>query len=136
MTIHVEVIPHKDQKYETCGDWWWNDDTLEIRVSELGNTDWEFLIAAHEEDEAMGCRKDGITVESIDSFDKAYEAARKAHRHAPCGCLPTIESEPGDDQHAPYQKWHQIVTALEKRRAAALHVDWKAYEKKVISLSQ
>jgi len=136
MEIHVKVIPHSEQKYETCGDWWWEGDTLEIRVSELGNPTWEFLIAAHEEDEAMGCKKDGIKVEDIDAFDIAYEEARKNKTAAPCGCVPSPISEPGDDHHAPYFIWHQIATTFEKRRAAVLHVDWKAYDKKVTELSQ
>ena len=136
MQIHVQVIPHSEQKYETCGDWWWAEDTLEIRVSELGDPAWEFLIAAHEMDEAMGCRKDGIKVEDIDAFDLAYENARKDKANAPCGCKPTEISEPGDDPHAPYFKWHQIATTFEKRRAAVLHIDWKAYDEKVNALSQ
>ena len=136
MTIHIEVIPHSAQRYETCGDWWVNGTTLEVRVSELGDTNMEHLVAIHETIEALGCIKEGISEDGITTYDEAYENARKNHIPAPCGCYPTVDSEPGNDQHAPYRKWHQFATHHEKKLAGYFHVDWKAYEEKINSLSQ
>ena len=39
MTNHVETIPNAQQRYPT-GDWWWDGDTLEMRVSAL--PDWRY----------------------------------------------------------------------------------------------
>ena len=49
MRIHVEAIPHTQQRYETMGDWWWDpDDTLQMRVSTLPDWRYSMLIAIHE----------------------------------------------------------------------------------------
>lgn len=134
MKIIVKIISHSEQRYDTCGDWWWEDDTLQIRVSALGDERMEYLVAAHEQDEAMGCRGDEIAEGDITDFDEDYERARRKRIAAPCGCVPTGTSEPGDDKHAPYRKWHQFATAIEKKRAKALGVNWQKYEAKINSL--
>lgn len=134
-SINVKVIPHKEQRYDTCGDWWFEKDgTLEIRVSSLGDPHMEYLVAAHEIDEAIGCAKEGIGEQAVNEFDEAYEAARTKQAAAPCGCTPTKTSEPGNDKHAPYRKWHQLATSLEKQRAKTLGVSWRLYEKKINAL--
>lgn len=134
MKIIVRTIPHSEQRYDTCGDWWWLGETLCVFISDLGNPMWEYLVASHEIDEAMLCRENNVSEEKITAFDKDYESSRRAGIPARCKCRPTKTSEPGDDKHAPYGKYHRIATIFEKQRAKKLKVNWRLYERKINSL--
>ncbi len=125
MRVVIETIPHGSQRYETVGDWWFDPDgTLQIRTSDMGNEDYEILVALHELVEVLLCKKRGITDEVVSAFDVAFEAAR----------VEGNEDEPGDDPAAPYRKEHLFATGVEKLLAAELGVDWKTYDKAVMSL--
>ena len=146
MKISIETIDHKDQPYDTCGDWRFEDPAgkpisqagamrheiggnghdcvLRIRVSKLGDWRYEMLVAVHELCETLMCMKDGVHVEKVDEFDKAFEAARAEGN----------EDEPGDDPKAPYNRQHCIATAVERLMCAQLGCDWKTYDAKVLSL--
>lgn len=125
MKIIIETIPHKDQRYNTAGDWCYDrDGTLHIKVSELGDQRHENLIALHELVEVLTCELAGVTQQQVDDFDKAYEANR------PDG----DGSEPGDASDAPYRKQHCLATGIERILAAEWGVDWKAYEDELCAL--
>ena len=125
MKIIAEVIPHKDQKYPTVGNWFFkNPDTLHVEVSDTGNRVFNFLVAHHEITEAFLCSQKGIGAAMVDEFDMAYEARRATDD----------DSEPGDDPHAPYKREHCIATGIERILAAELGVDWKTYEETLDSL--
>lgn len=137
MRIEIETIPHKKQRYNTCGDYWIDeDDNLQIRISDLGNTDYEFLIALHELIEAYLCLKDGIDFDKITKFDEHFEEMRKA--------FPTLvgEMEPGDHEKAPYHKWHRLASMIERNIADNMarledkdpNEYFEAYDKKVNKL--
>ena len=77
MKIQLRTIPHTKQKYETCGNYWVDQNGVrQIRVSDMGNEDYAFLVGLHEQIEQHLCLKRGITEESISAFDIAYEANR------------------------------------------------------------
>jgi hypothetical protein len=98
MNINIQTIPHGEHRYPTCGDWWFGaDGTLQIRVSDMGNADYESLVALHELVEVLLCKKRGVTTEQVDEFDKQFEEDRSHGMHGP-------EDEPGDDPDAPYKK--------------------------------
>lgn len=100
----------------------------------MGKDSYEQLVAHHEYTEALLCLTAGIKQEDVDAFDKAYENAREERNViAPCGCPMTDDSEPGDDEHAPYYKQHQIATGFERILAAELGVSWADYEQAVQS---
>lgn len=128
MKIIVETIPHADQRYETVGDWTVSEDgTLNIRVSDLGNNDHEFLVSLHELIEVKLCQAAGVTQEQVDQFDMQFEADRALGRHSD-------DAEPGDDPNAPYRRQHLMATAIEKMLAAAMGVDWRSYEEAINAL--
>lgn len=119
MKIIIETIEHKDHRYDTVGDWFYDaDGTLHIKVSKLSDRRRERLIAIHELVEVLTCDLDGITQEVVDKFDMEYEASRH----------PDNEEEPGDDPSAPYVKQHCLATGVERILAAAWGVNWKEYE--------
>lgn len=133
--FHWETVPHKLQRYETCGDYFWiTPDYLSILVSKLSDPRYEMLIAYHEQTEALILRHQGIAEEDVTAFDMAYEECRRLKVKAPCGC--EIQEEPGNDRHAPYHMAHSNATVNEMTLAMSLGVDWDAYAKEVESLSK
>jgi len=125
MKIQLRTIPHTKQKYETCGNYWVDQNGVrQIRVSDMGNEDYAFLVGLHEQIEQHLCLKRGITEESISAFDIAYEANR------PEG----DESEPGDHPDSPYRKEHFFATNIERMIALELGVEFAEYSKAVMSL--
>lgn len=126
MMIDIRVIPHKEQRYETIGDWWFNKDNskLSIRVSNLNNEDYENLIALHEQVEALLCLKRNIDEKKITAFDIKFEKHREFGN----------TDEPGDDPKAPYRKEHFFATSIERLMAAELNIDWRKYEEAVYAL--
>jgi hypothetical protein len=120
MTIHIETIPHHQQRYPTVGDYWEEDGgTEQVRVSELPDWRYEALIAVHEMVEMILTKHRNISEEMISAFDIAFERDREAGK---------VLGEPGDDPRAPYRREHFFATNLERLLAAELGVDWGAYE--------
>jgi hypothetical protein len=99
---------------------------LEVRVSDMGNEDYEFLIAIHELIEEHLTRKRGISEAAITAFDVAFEAARTADS----------TDEPGDSPNAPYRNEHIFATSIERLIAAELGVDWLSYSNKINNFLQ
>lgn len=123
--ILIEVIPHKHHRYDTCGDYIFEDNgNIRIWVSDTGNDDYSFLVAVHELVEAYLTRKRGISEESITKFDKEFERRREVGN----------VDEPGDDFNAPYRKEHFLATNIERQLALELGIDWKAYDKTINEL--
>ena len=121
-------IPNSWQEYPTVGNWkWTKDNVLVILVSKLEDERYEFLIAIHEYIEAVTCRHRGISQSSVDSFDILYEAERDMGLHKD-------DEEPGFDKRAPYRKEHEFATKIEMLCAHELGVNWKRYDKEIVSL--
>ena len=122
MKIVIETIPHKDQRYDTVGDYWEDPDgTWQFRVSEFGVWQEQFLVVFHELIEKVLCDQNKITGKSIDEFDMNW----KDHD----GLV-----EPGNDPSAPYHDQHLIATAYERLLASHLNVEWNAYDERLDAL--
>lgn len=122
--ISVKTILHSEQRYPTCGDYFDLGDKLQICVSSMENSDYEFLVAIHEMIEWYLSQKNGITNEQIDEFDKKFEDTRETNK----------VDEPGNDKRAPYYLDHQAATSIEMIVALLLKVDWNDYDKTVKEL--
>lgn len=128
MNIHIQTIPHKEQRYDTVGDWWWTEDgDIEIRVSDMKNWVYEIAIAVHELIEVALFAAAGGTPEMVDAFDLKFEKDRLKGKHSEF-------EEPGDHPKAPYHREHGFATAAERMFIAAADENWKDYEAKVNSL--
>lgn len=132
--IYIDTIPHSEQRYETVGDYWRPAGNhpgfiprLEVRVSEMGNEDYEFLVAIHELVEEHLTRKHGISEDTITAFDIQYEQNRAED---------DTNSEPGDSPDAPYHQEHLLATSVERIVASMLGVNWDTYDAVVNSLDQ
>lgn len=116
-TIVIKTIPHKEQRYPTVGDYWRDMlGRVQLRVSRMG-ADEEFLVAIHELIEWYLVERKGISIESIDAFDKAYEG-----------------DDPGADPQAPYHKEHMKAEEIERILADYLDIDWAKYDELVRAL--
>jgi hypothetical protein len=133
MIIEFKVIPHRRQRYNTVGDYFKKQGRWLFRVSKMEDERYPILVLLHELIEFFMCRMMGISVESIDQFDLAYEEARQLMvGSAPCGCRFYVE--PGDDPHAPYILAHQTATKCEQLIAEAVGIKWSEYNEAVENL--
>lgn len=105
--IVIETVPHDEQRYETCGDWYYeNDGSLVIKVSQT-NSKYELLIALHELVESVLCGLKGINEIDVTNFDVEFENMRRLYPSM------VADSEPGDNEAAPYFHEHQMANRLE-----------------------
>jgi len=122
MKILIETIPHYDQRYDTCGDWQFNaEGNLHIKVSEMGDWRFNFLIARHELDEAMLCKLHNITQEQVDEYDNKHPNEAGSDDFS-------------DNFDALYYNQHCDALAAEWIMSRLLYVDWKEYTKKLEKL--
>jgi len=121
VNIHIRTIPHREQRYPTVGDWWFEEfgQLLEIRVSDMGDWRKEALIAYHEFKEAVLCRARGITAAQVDAFDKG-----------PGRNL----DEPGESPLAPYHLEHMSAYASELGLMVELGVSFAEYSAAIEAL--
>src|SRR5216684_2662166 len=115
MNIHILTILQSDQRYETCGDWWFDEvGDLQIRVSDMGNWKYEALVGFHELAEVLLCKDRGITTEVVDAFDMTWISKRAG------------DEEPGDDPDCPYRNEHFFASSVERLLGGQLNVEWGA----------
>ena len=125
LKIVVRTVPHKQQRYPTCGDWYeLKDGTWVITVSEMGDWRYELLIALHEIVEYSLCKVRKITDREVTRFDKQFERERLAGKQP-------AHVEPGDDPRCPCVAEHFFATNIERLLAAELGVKWPVYEMEV-----
>jgi len=118
MNICIKVIPESEQRKEVNGcDWFWDEEgNLQVRISPMSDWRYEVLLGIHEAVEAIMCKHNGVSQQSVDVFDQEYD---KTH---------TFDLNAGDDPAAPYKKEHTFATAIERVLAGVLNVDWLAYD--------
>lgn len=114
LVVRLHVLPQREQRYDTEGDWLWADNTLEVRISrEVSEEDprYGMLMFVHELVEALLCRSMGVTAAQVDSFDLLHQG----------------DGEPGELRSAPYHGQHMAAQAAERALADQLAVDWERY---------
>lgn len=124
MNIQIKIVDHKEQRYDTCGDWQVSSEGLLITVSRLGDTYSEICVAIHELVEAVLCMRHDVSQFDVDKFDQQYEFRRKYGD----------TSEPGDSPLAPYNKEHFFATNIERQLTHELQLDWTTYENTINNL--
>jgi hypothetical protein len=118
MNITIKSIPHKSQRYDTLGDWFYDENgDLIISVSNdnagLPTEDHQFLCALHELIEIYLCKKDGVTQEQVDHFDMI-----KYHEYSESDF-----GEPGDHPRSPYREQHRKAMLIEMLMANFLKME-------------
>lgn len=126
--IDIKVIPHTKQRYDTCGDYYrTRDGVVHFRVSEMKNPIYEFCVLIHELTEWFLCRLAGVRMVDIDAFDMKFERDRAKGLHSK-------SEEPGDHRSAPYRKFHQFATKIERQIIRRCGVAWWAYDRRITEL--
>lgn len=118
-SVSIRTIPHDEQRYETCGDYQWEDGHLAILVSDTGDWRETMTVALHEMVEALLCYQRGVTEVSISDFDQQFTGD---------------EDEPGEQPEAPYREEHLTATVVERLMAFELGLHWPAYEQHIYAL--
>lgn len=105
--ITIETLPVSEMRYDTCGDWFFNENgdlIIQVALDESTSnipgdvlSDTGFLIALHELIEVRACMRDGITQQEVDEFDFSFKG----------------KGEPGDDPKSPYRKQHRFAMIIE-----------------------
>lgn len=109
MKITIETIPHVRQRYNTVGDWHYDEDgNIKIKVSQMETKESEYLVIIHELIEAILCRDRFITVEQVDEWDISHPEAE----------------EPGDLVDSPYYLQHNLAEMTERLIAQQLQISW------------
>lgn len=124
MNILIRSIPHKSHRYPTCGDWFFEDGTLYILVSDEMPESSKQLVALHELSEVMMCMANGVTQKQVDDFDMGYEKCRKEGD----------DTEPGDHKSAPYHVQHRLATAIEIMVCNQMGISWEEHEANINAL--
>lgn len=119
MKIIIETIPHREQRYNTVADWYYDEDgTLRIKISETGDDRMNRSLGLHEYIEEGLCKARGITQKQVDDFDMSFQKINPSE-------------EPGDQPSAPYHKEHVFATAHEISFLKEQGVDPKEYDRKL-----
>jgi len=123
MRVVIDSVPHAEQRYNTVGDWAWEDEegaiviggsamgVLHIRVSDMNNWRMEMAVAIHELTEALLCHAHNIKQVDVDNFD-----------------MGTNDPEPGEHPAAPYRREHRAASVPEMFLLEALDVDLREYD--------
>lgn len=122
MNINIQIVRHKDQRYNTVGDWAYDSNgDLQIKVSDTGDWRYNFLIARHELDEAILCRIAGVSGKQVDDYDFSHPDEIGGDSFSEC-----ID--------APYYTQHCDALAAEWELARKMGIDWVVYTKAVAEL--
>ena len=113
--INTQFIDSEDQRYITCGDYWEQPTSVEVRVTKYRNKKYSQLILIHELIELFLCQQRDIKLNDIDEFDMMF----------------LDDGDPGDDPRAPYHNEHVFATKIEKLIAVEMGVDWDEYGRAV-----
>ena len=118
MNITIKIVDPKDMRPEVDGnDWFWETNgDLQVQIAPMSDWRYEVLLAIHETVEAIMCKHNSVSQQSVDAFDTEYD---KTH---------TTDCNAGDDPQAPYKREHCFATAVERILCAELDVDWKTYD--------
>jgi hypothetical protein len=120
--IVIEIIPRKDQRYPTLGDYWIDENgDWQIRVSQMKDYRSEVAVALHELFEMASVIHRGIPIEDIDAFDMMFEREREEGKHSK-------DAEPGNDERAPYWNDHVNAENIERRFITNIGLQWKGHE--------
>lgn len=91
---------------------------LEVRVAPMSDWRYEVALAFHEAFEGALCKQNGVTVQEVDEFDRAYDLA---HPNQP-------DLNAGDEQTAPYRAEHNYATIVDRLFIGACGLNWKDYD--------
>jgi hypothetical protein len=112
--IFSQTIDHKNQRYDTAGDYTFDDEKerWDFLISKMDKAEYEFMVFVHELVEAFLCYRNGVAEEDITNFDLAH-----------------IEHpDPGRIKTAPYHTEHMFAMKIERMLCKKLGLNWEKYD--------
>jgi hypothetical protein len=116
--INIHFIPKEEMRYDTVGDYWETDDSIEFRIALMDNPLHSAAILLHEIAEYFDVKRRGISIEEIDQFDISH---------------PELD-DPGWSSEAPYNASHQLGDLVERAFILGVGERWTDYDEKVMQL--
>lgn len=117
--INYKTIPQNRMRYKDAGDWFDSKDGWEIRVPELMNMDYEFMIFIHEAIERYLVHKIGMSVDYVDGWIKREIIDKNDYGS---GAM---------NKGMPHRSCHIFATQIEKQICRKLGISWRKYSKDV-----
>jgi hypothetical protein len=105
--INIEIVPLKEQRYDTLGDYYYKKGVLHFKITDTGNPFYNKLILIHELVEQTLTEAKGIKEQTILRHDLEFEKLIKDGKVDP-------DSEPGDHKNSPYRKEHRLAEVVER----------------------
>ena len=109
--IEIEFIDHKNQRYDTAGDYYLRGNTLIVKISKYKDWRYQWLVMIHELSEVFLVMNKGISFDSIDQFDMSFKG-----------------EDPGSDPNAPYHEEHMTALDIERKLCEKSGLNWEEYE--------
>lgn len=122
--IEIQIVPLKEQRYETLGDYFYKKGVLHFKITDTGNHLYNKLILIHELIEQTLTDAMGIKEEQILRHDLQFEKLLKDGKVG-------FDDEPGDHKNSPYRKEHIISEVVERLMINHLNLSWKEYDKEI-----
>jgi len=118
MEITTEIVPLESQRYETLGDYFLTDNTLNFKITDTGNNTYNKLILIHELVEELMTSYKGIHEGDILKWDLEHKNSE----------------DPGREAGSPYRNEHMFAEMVERMICHQLEIDWNKYEEHLNSL--
>ncbi len=121
----INSIPHKNQRYDTVGDWQETfsgrpGEFLRFKISRM-NLISEFAVLIHEMIEWFFCKLAGITSEQVDAWDMGEGKDL---------------DDPGSDPRAPYHLQHMFALQVERMIVEQAGITWEIHEEALDNVGQ
>jgi hypothetical protein len=122
--IVVKFIPIEEQRYNTAGDYWEDEDNIHFRITKQENKQSEIAILLHEITEFFLTRERGLTEREITEYDLAWETLHNQGF--------TQADEPGNEPGCPYKDEHDISLIIERIFCMAAGINWQKHDEQLI----
>ncbi len=118
--INIKFIPQSEQRYQTIGDYWETDSSIEVRITKLSKPVFSMAALIHELWELFRAKEAQIPFALIDVFDMNYDYENGKYKE-----------DVGLDPEAPYHKQHMESDALERTCLVIAGEDFIEYDNEV-----
>lgn len=126
--IQIEIVPLKEQRYETLGDYFFKKGVLHFKITDTGNPLYNKMILIHELVEQTLTEAKGIKESQILRHDLEFEKLIKDG-------LVDSDAEPGEHRNSPYRQEHLTAELVERLILTNLNqMTFAEYDKQIFKV--
>ncbi len=123
----IKSVHKESQRYETLGDYYFEDGVRTFVITKTGNPLWDDLIFIHEFIEEVLTRNQGITEPQILEYDLEFE------RRLENGEV-NKDAEPGEQSDCPYKVQHSVAESVERIMLNHLGISFGEYNETIMKI--